>query len=157
MSEPDPLSHSSPESQSGKPSEPASGLSLDALANEISSDLGDKDRVNMDLFAGLINRAGITKEYHDNGDLTVFARDCSFTQTVRDGGYFRVSTEHGEVVFHLRTDGDIDMIGPDFDDTLIRVNAGSVIFFWTNAAGTIRITFDEQRGFSTSSVDRDLL
>lgn len=145
-------------------SESGSGLSFDSLADEIEG----KDKANMELFAGLMSLvsktppppspdAGISKVHHDNGDLTVSNQSCSFTQTVRDGGYFRVKTMDGEVVFHLRTDGDIDLVGPDFDDTLRRVNAGSGIFFWTNAEGTIRITYDEQRGFSTSSVDAEKL
>jgi hypothetical protein len=149
-----------PDAGSESKTESGTGLSFDSLADEIEG----KDKTNMELFAGLMNLVSktpannsVSKVHHDNGDLTVSTQSCSFTQTMRDGGYFRVKTAEGEVVFHLRTDGDIDLVGPDFDDTLRRVNAGSGIFFWTNAQGTIRITYDEQRGFSTSSVDAEKL
>lgn len=100
---------------------------------------------------------GVGKIHHQNGDLTVYNEFSSYTQTVRDGGFYRVNTEAGEVIFHLRLDGDIDLIAPNYDDTLRRVNAGAGIFFWTNESGSIRITFDEQRGFSTSSIDKSQL
>ncbi|MDX1987402.1 MAG: hypothetical protein SFV17_12000 [Candidatus Obscuribacter sp.] len=100
---------------------------------------------------------GVGKIHHQNGDLTVYNDYSSYTQTVRDGGFYRVNTEAGEVIFHLRLDGDIDLIAPNYDDTLRRVNAGAGIFFWTNESGSIRITFDEQRGFSTSSIDKNQL
>ncbi len=100
---------------------------------------------------------GVGKIHHQNGDLTIYNDYSSYTQTVRDGGFYRVNTEAGEVIFHLRLDGDIDLIAPNYDDTLRRVNAGAGIFFWTNESGSIRITFDEQRGFSTSSIDKSQL
>lgn len=96
---------------------------------------------------------GIGKTYHATGDLTYYNQDCSYTQTVKQGGYFRVKTEAGEVVFHLRPDGDMDFLAPHFDDTLRRVNAGAGILYWTNADGSIKITLDTERGVSTSSID----
>lgn len=96
---------------------------------------------------------GIGKTYHATGDLTYYNQDCSYTQTVKQGGYFRVKTEAGEVVFHLRPDGDMDFLAPHFDDTLRRVNAGAGILYWTNADGSIKITLDTERGISTSSID----
>ncbi|MBK7745770.1 MAG: hypothetical protein IPP97_01735 [Candidatus Obscuribacter sp.] len=96
---------------------------------------------------------GIGKTYHASGDLTYYNQDCSYTQTVKQGGYFRVKTEAGEVVFHLRPDGDMDFLAPHFDDTLRRVNAGAGILYWTNADGSIKITLDTERGVSSSFID----
>ncbi len=96
---------------------------------------------------------GIGKTYHANGDLSYYNSDCSYTQTVKQGGYLRVKTEAGEVVFHLRPDGDMDFLAPHFDDTLRRVNAGAGILYWTNADGSIKITLDTERGVSTSFID----
>jgi hypothetical protein len=162
-------------SNSGNPNqEPLSGLSLEALADELAGTDAQVEQVEQAREAGqedlLVSKGGngakssgdlvvdlgggAGKIQHPNGDLTFYDSDSSYTQTLRDGGYFRVSTEFGEVIFHLRPDGDIDVIAPNFDETLRKVNAGAGIYFWTNADGTIRITYDEQRGFSTSSVDK---
>lgn len=129
-----------------------------SMAGEKSSNLGTAG-ADLTLFGAKLAAdlkvdlgGGVGKIHHKNGDLTIFTEQCSYTQTVKQGGFYRVRTESGEVVFHLRPDGDIDLLAPEFDATLRRVSAGGGVFFWTNAEGTIKITLDELTGFSTSIV-----
>jgi len=89
---------------------------------------------------------GSGKIHHSNGDLTVFNPASSYTQTTDQGGFLRVGAEvENQVVFHLRADGDIDIIGPGFDDTL-HLCKSEEISIWTNESGTISITLSHISG-----------
>ncbi len=100
--------------------------------------------------------AGVGKIHHQNGDLTVFNPASSFTQTTEQGAFFRVGAdEASQVIFHLRQDGDIDVIGPGFDDTLkydekasSRRSArnGALTRVWRNIAGGIEIRLNVESG-----------
>jgi len=101
------------------------------LAQDVRVDFGD----------------GAGKIHHLNGDLTVFGADSSFTQTTDQGGFFRVGpSEDNQVIFHFRLDGEIDIIGPDFDDTLHLISADDSAKVWRNQAGTIEIALDLSSG-----------
>lgn len=90
---------------------------------------------------------GLGKVHHTSGDLTVFASNESFTQTTDQGGFFRVGRDpETQVIFHLRPDGDIDVVAPGFDDTLHRLTHGSGVSVWRNESGTISITLNESTG-----------
>lgn len=100
--------------------------------------------------------AGVGKIHHENGDLTVFNPATSFTQTTEQGAFFRVgSDEESQVIFHLRLDGDIDVIGPGFDDTLRldeKMSAkrsarnGAPTRVWVNIASTIEVRLNLETG-----------
>ncbi|CAN5380486.1 hypothetical protein BH11CYA1_BH11CYA1_22880 [soil metagenome] len=101
------------------------------LAQDVRVDLGD----------------GAGKIHHLNGDLTVFGAASSFTQTTDQGGFFRVgAAESSQVIFHFRLDGEIDIIGPNFDDTLHLSTTDEVSKVWRNSTGTIEIKLDLSSG-----------
>lgn len=101
------------------------------LAQDVRVDLGD----------------GAGKIHHLNGDLTVFGATSSFTQTLDQGGFFRVGAdESSQVIFHFRLDGEIDIIGPNFDDTLHLSIADQVAKIWRNNSGSIEIRLDLSSG-----------
>ncbi len=96
------------------------------LAQDVRVELGD----------------GAGKIHHSNGDLTVFNALNSYTQTTDQGGFYRVGADvEKQVIFHLRGDGDIDIIGPGFDDTL-HLTRGEEISIWKNESGTLSITLN---------------
>jgi hypothetical protein len=102
-------------------------------------------RIAKDVRVDLGNGCG--KIHHASGDLTIFSHTTSFTQTTDQGGFFRVGQDpENQVIFHLRTDGDIDVLAPGFDDTLHRLTAGSGVSVWRNESGTISITLNEATG-----------
>ena len=101
------------------------------LAQDVRVDFGD----------------GAGKIHHLNGDLTVFCTNSSFTQTTDQGGFFRVGpSEDSQVIFHFRLDGEIDIIGPNFDDTLHLSTADLSMNTWRNQAGTIEIALELSTG-----------
>lgn len=102
-------------------------------------------RIAKDVRVDLGNGCG--KIHHTSGDLTVFGETTSYTQTTEQGGFLRVGKDPDtQVIFHLRADGDIDVIGPNFDDTLHRLTAGGGLSVWRNESGTISITLNEATG-----------
>lgn len=112
------------------------------LAQDVRVDFGD----------------GAGKIHHLNGDLTVFGADSSFTQTTDQGGFFRVGpNEDSQVIFHFRLDGEIDIIGPDFDDTLHLSSINQATKTWRNQAGTIEIALDLSTGKTKVAVTQALL
>lgn len=99
---------------------------------------------------------GIGKIHHLNGDLTVFGANSSFTQTTDQGGFFRVGpSEESQVIFHFRLDGEIDIIGPNFDDTLHLNSVDQSTKTWRNQAGTIEIALDLSTGKTKVKVVRE--
>jgi hypothetical protein len=107
------------------------------LAQDVRVDFGD----------------GAGKIHHLNGDLTVFTASSSFTQTTDQGGFFRVGPdENSQVIFHFRLDGEIDVIGPNFDDTLHLTVVDQSAKIWRNQAGNIEIKLDLVTGKTKVSV-----
>lgn len=112
------------------------------LAQDVRVDFGD----------------GAGKIHHLNGDLTIFSVDSSFTQTTDQGGFFRVGpSEDNQVIFHFRLDGEIDIIGPDFDDTLHLSSVNQSTKMWRNQAGSIEITLDLSTGKTKVVVSQAML
>ena len=58
------------------------------------------------------------------------------------------------MIFHFRLDGEIDIIGPDFDDTLHLISADDSAKVWRNQAGTIEIALDLNSGKTKFTLGR---